>query len=67
MASLRRFEGYRIIGRRDQMIAYDCDDEAQFGELQAAVTELGLDLSNGLQTFAPDDLAEARNRCFRSR
>ena len=67
MGRLRRFQGYRIIGRRDQMIAYDCDDEAQFVEMEASVAELALDQINVLQAFAPDNLAEARNRGFRSR
>jgi hypothetical protein len=67
MGRLRRFQGYRIIGRRDQMTAYDCDDESQFAELEASVADLALDQINGLQAFAPDDLAEARNRGFQSR
>ena len=66
MARLRRFPDYRFVGRRDQMIAFDCDDPDQFAQLQAAVEEGGLDMKNRLQAFAPDTLAEARNRGFRS-
>ncbi len=66
MGRLRRFPDYRIVGRRDQMVAFDCDDEAQFSRLQEAVEETGLDLKNLLQAFAPDTLEEARNRGFRS-
>ena len=65
MARLRRFPDYRFVGRRDQMIAFDCDDPNQFAQLQAAVEEGGLDMKNRLQAFAPDTLAEARNRGFR--
>ena len=65
MGRLRRFPDYRIIGRRDQMIAFDCDDAMQFDLLQAAVDEGGLDMKNLLQGFAPDTLPEARNRGFR--
>jgi hypothetical protein len=66
MARLRRFPDYRIVGRRDQMVAFDCDDPAQFAQLQGAVDESRLDMNNLLQAFAPDTLAEARNRGFRS-
>ncbi|MGQ0848884.1 MAG: hypothetical protein ACT4OP_07160 [Actinomycetota bacterium] len=65
MSRLRRFPDHRIIGRRDRMVAFDCDDPAQFTALEAAVTELGLDMANQLQSFAPDTLIEARNRGFR--
>ena len=66
MGRLRRFPDNRIVGRRDLMIAFDCDDLAQFTELEPAVEELGLDLNNQLQAFAPDTLIEARNRGFRA-
>ena len=65
MARLRRFPDHRIIGRRDTMVAYDCDDLDQFAELSAAADQLHLDQSNSLQSFAPDTLVEARNRGFR--
>ena len=64
MPRLRRFPDYRFIGRRDTMSVYDCDDPAQYAELEAAVTEDQLDLLNHLSSFAPDTLAEARNRGF---
>ena len=66
MARLRRFPDYRFVGRRDQMIAFDCDDPDQFAQLHAAVEEGGLDMKNRLQAFAPDTLTEARNRGFRA-
>lgn len=65
MARLRRFSDYRIIGRRDEMVAFDCDDASQFAQLQGAVEDLVLETKNLLQTFAPDTLAEAANRGFK--
>lgn len=66
MGRLRRFQDFRFVGRRDLMLVYDCDDQAQFEELQSSVIASSLDESNRLQAFAPDALAEARNRGFRS-
>ena len=64
MGRLRRFPNSRYIGRRDLMVAYNCDDEVQFEMLHAMVEELALVQKNLLQAFAPDTLAEARNRGF---
>ena len=47
------------------MIAFDCDDEDQFSELSDAVTHLRLDCENMLQSFAPDNQLEAKNRGFK--
>jgi len=47
------------------MKLYDCDEEAQFGALMARVEKDDLVMANGLQSFSPDSLAEARNRGFR--
>jgi hypothetical protein len=66
MGRLRKFPDFRIVGRRDQMIAFDCDDQQQFEQLQASVEELKLDQRNLLQAFAPDSLCEAANRGFRA-
>ena len=66
MGRLRRFPSYRIVGRRDRMTAFDCDDEEQFKQVQAAVEESWLDTENQLQAFAPDTLIEARNRGFKA-
>ena len=65
MGRLRRFPDCRIVGRRDQMIAFDCDDATQFDALQEAEDESGLHMKNLLQAFAPDTLVEARNRGFK--
>lgn len=48
------------------MIVYDCDDEVQFEELRdrEAAGDLGGRLL--LQSFAPDTVAEAQNRGFRT-
>ncbi|MBU1227688.1 MAG: hypothetical protein KJ698_10840 [Actinobacteria bacterium] len=67
MGRLRRFPDKRFIGVRERMIAYDCDDDAQFAELEkrlAAEDLLGRAL---LSSFGPDTLAEARNRGFHPR
>lgn len=64
MSRLRRFEHSRYVGTRDTMRVYDCDDAEQFGELDARVTEEDLLERTLLQTFAPDDLAEAASRGF---
>jgi hypothetical protein len=65
MGRLRRFPDNRFIGRRDLMVAYDCDDESQFEDLRASTEELALDHRNLLQAVAPDTLTEAQNRGFR--
>jgi hypothetical protein len=46
------------------MKVYDCDDEEQAAALQARIEEDDLLRNLLLQTFAPDDPAEARNRGF---
>ncbi|HEY7582035.1 MAG TPA: hypothetical protein VID03_04615 [Acidimicrobiia bacterium] len=65
MARLRRFEGHRYLGRRDQMVFYDTDADDQATELAEADRTLDLTGHNLLQAFAPDTPAEARNRGFR--
>lgn len=67
MARLARFAEYRFIGTRDTMRVYDCDDEDQFTELEQRVKEEELVDRLLLQSFAPDTVAEARNRGFRPR
>ena len=47
------------------MAVYDCDDEEQFEELRERVDDEDLSGRLLLQSFAPDTLAEARNRGFR--
>lgn len=63
MPRLRRFEDYRFVGLRDSMVVFDCDDAKQFEQLSAEAADLMA--TNRLSTFAPDTLAEARNRGFR--
>ena len=65
MGRLRRFADYRFVGVRDTMIVYDCDDEEQYAELAERVAADDLVGNKGLSSFAPDELAEARNRGFR--
>lgn len=65
MSRLRRFPENRFVGRRDEMIVYDCDESQQFERLSEAVAALDLEASNRLQAFAPDTLEEASNRGFK--
>jgi hypothetical protein len=64
MARLRRFEDHRFVGARDTMKVYDCDDSDQYTALEERVNTANLYERNLLQTFAPDEAAEARNRGF---
>ena len=56
MGRLSRFESYRFVGVRETMTVYDCDNEAEFAELEDLVDELGLVDRNQLQSFSPDTL-----------
>lgn len=47
------------------MRAYDCDDDDQFEVLARRVDEDALVEANMLQSFAPDEASEVRNRGFR--
>ena len=66
MGRLTRFDEHRFIGTRDSMRVYDCDESADFEALQERVAEADLLGRNLLQAFAPDTIAEARNRGFRT-
>ncbi len=65
MGRLRRFEDHRFIGTRDDMRVHDCDDESVLERLEERVAAEELLRFNMIQGFAPDTLAEARNRGFR--
>ena len=67
VARLKRFESHRYVGTRDDMIVFDTDDDSQLATLIERVASEDLFGRNLLQTFAPDDLPEARNRGFRRR
>ncbi|MCB2223074.1 MAG: hypothetical protein KQH83_02775 [Actinobacteria bacterium] len=67
MGRLRRFPDKRFIGVRDRMTVYDCDDEAQFAELEQRVANEDLVRRTLLSAVSPDTLAEARNRGFTPR
>ena len=67
MARLRRFEHHRYVGTRDNMVVYDCDDPTDLADLERRTKEEDLMGQKLLQTFGPDDLAEARNRGFEPR
>jgi hypothetical protein len=53
------------VGTRNDMVVYDCDDEEALATLERRVIEEDLLSANLLASFAPDTLAEARNRGFR--
>ena len=65
MSRLERFAEHRFVGTRDDMRVYDCDDESSFSIVQRRFVDEGLLGRNLVQSFAPDTLAEARNRGFR--
>jgi hypothetical protein len=65
VARIKRFESQRYVGARDTMVVYDTDDESQAEELTVRVGSDDLYGKNLLQAFAPDELAEARNRGFK--
>jgi len=56
-----RFEGFRYLGDKRNQRVYDLDAEGR--DLEAAVAELIS--SERFMSFAPDTLAEARNRGYR--
>jgi hypothetical protein len=64
MSRLRRFPEHRWIGTRDDMTVYDCDDPVQFEALETRMEMEDLSGRLLVSSFAPDSLAEARNRGF---
>ena len=62
---LKRFEDFRFVGDRVEMVVYDTSDAEQLTQLQGKVEAGGLADRNLLQTFAPDTPVEARNRGFK--
>ena len=67
MGRLRRFPDKRFIGVRNGMTVYDCDDNAQFAELEKRLADEDLLGRALLSSVSPDTLAEARNRGFTPR
>ena len=65
MGRLTRFDEHRFVGTREDMRVHDCDDDSELESLAERVGSDELLKRNLLQTFAPDTLAEARNRGFR--
>lgn len=64
MSRLSRFEAHRYIGTRDTMVVYDCDQPDELDELKERVESEDLVGRLLIQSFAPDTMDEARNRCF---
>ena len=65
MARLKRLESHRYVGSRDDMKVYDTDDVSQAETLGERIDSDDLVGRNLVQTFAPDELSEARNRGFK--
>lgn len=65
--AIRRLEGHRYIGVRDSMLVFDSEDAEQRVELDELIGLRNLIDRTLISTFAPDTLAEARNRGFRPR
>ncbi len=64
MTRVRRFEDHRFVGTRDDMVVYDTDDDIQADALEARIAAEDLIDRDLVQSFGPDELAEARNRGF---
>ncbi|NNF64771.1 MAG: hypothetical protein HKN07_10995 [Acidimicrobiia bacterium] len=67
MPRLKRFEDFRYVGTRDDMVVYDCDDPEEFGVLSSRVDGERLVDRKLVQVFGPDSLPEARNRGYSKR
>ncbi|HSG78233.1 MAG TPA: hypothetical protein VLD62_01540 [Acidimicrobiia bacterium] len=63
---MRRFPENRFVGLRDEMMVYDCDDDEQYSVVSDRIESEDLLRRTLVSTFAPDTLAEARNRGFRA-
>ena len=63
MARPARFEQFRFLGDRDHQVVYDCDVDDP--DVSAAIEKV-VAAERGT-VFAPDTLAEARNRGYRLR
>lgn len=67
MARIKRFDGFRFVATRDDMVVYDCDDAGEFAALSARIESERLIEGKLVQVFGPDTLPEARNRGYRPR
>ena len=56
MARINRFEDYRFVGTRDDMVVYDTDDRDEAAALDERVSGEDLFDRNLLQTFGPDEV-----------
>lgn len=66
MARIARFEEHRYVATRDDMRVYDTDNDAQSEKLSERIAAENLLDRKQLQSFAPDNLPEARNRGFKA-
>ena len=63
MARPRQFEEYRFLGDKRTQVVYDLDLVGEVEGLDEIIDELMA--SDQFAAFAPDTLAEARNRGYR--
>jgi hypothetical protein len=63
MSRPTRFEHNRYLGDKRTLVVHDLDLYGSDDQVTAAVDELVA--SERFQTFGPDTLAEARNRCYK--
>ena len=47
------------------MKVYDCDNEEQFEKLITLTNKVDYIKLNLIQSFSPDNIVEAKNRCFK--
>ena len=66
MGRISKFENYRLLGNRNNMRVYDCDNQEEYSELENLINNKDLISNNSIQCFAPDTIAEAKNRGFKS-
>ncbi len=64
MGRLKKFDEYRFLGTRDDMVVYDCDDPVQFAVLEEREARERLVEKNLISAIAPATVAEARNRGY---
>lgn len=67
MARIKRFDAFRFVATRDDMVVYDCDDTDDFAVLSSRVEGESLVDRKLVQVFGPDTLPEARNRGYNPR
>ena len=65
MGRIAKFENYRFLGNRKNMRVYDCDNQKEFAQIENLINDKDLIINNLIQSFAPDNIHEAKNRGFK--